>query len=335
MGGILVANRGEIAIRIARAARELGIRAVAVYARDDAGSLHTRRADEARELPGEGVAAYLDGEQLIAAARAAGCTAIHPGYGFLSENAGFARRCAADGIAFVGPGPELLELFGDKLAARDLAQRLGVPVLPGTRGPVSLEEARAFAAEHGAILLKAVAGGGGRGVRLVRDLARLADAYASCSSEASLAFGDGRLYAERLLNPARHIEVQVAGDGSGDVTHLWERDCGIQRWHQKLIEVAPSPSLSPGLRERMLDAATAMAAHVRYPGLGTFEFLVAGDGFAFIEANPRLQVEHTVTEEITGVDLVRAQIRLALGASLAEVGLAQTPRRQGRRCRRA
>jgi acetyl/propionyl-CoA carboxylase alpha subunit/acetyl-CoA carboxylase carboxyltransferase component len=325
MGGILVANRGEIAIRIARAARELGLRAVAVYARDDAGSLHVRRADEARELPGEGAAAYLDGGQLIAAAQAAGCAALHPGYGFLSENAAFARGCAAAGIAFVGPGPELLELFGDKLAARDLARRLGVPVLAGTPGPVTPEEAGAFAASQGAILLKAVAGGGGRGVAAVRDPSELEDAYASCSAEAARAFGDGRLYAERLLPAARHIEVQIAGDGSGDITHLWERDCGIQRRHQKLIEVAPSPSLAPGLRDAILDAATAMARHVRYAGLGTFEFLLAGDGFWFIEANPRLQVEHTVTEEITGVDLVRAQIRLALGSSLAAVGLASPP----------
>jgi acetyl/propionyl-CoA carboxylase alpha subunit/acetyl-CoA carboxylase carboxyltransferase component len=329
MGGILVANRGEIAIRIARAAGELGMRAVAVYASDDAGSLHARRAGEARALPGEGAAAYLDGEHLIAAATAAGCAAIHPGYGFLSENAAFARACAAEGIVFVGPGPELLELFGDKLAARDLAERLGVPVLPGTRGPVSPEEAAAFAAGQGAILLKAVAGGGGRGVAPVRDPAELADAYARCSAEASRAFGDGRLYAERLLPSARHIEVQIAGDGSGGVTHLWERDCGIQRRHQKLIEVAPSPSLAPGLRDRILDAAVAMARHVRYAGLGTFEFLVAGDGFWFIEANPRLQVEHTVTEEITGVDLVRAQIRLALGEPLASVGLARTPPASG------
>jgi acetyl/propionyl-CoA carboxylase alpha subunit/acetyl-CoA carboxylase carboxyltransferase component len=329
MAGILVANRGEIAIRIARAAAELQIRAVAVYARDDVGSLHVRRADEARELPGEGVAAYLDGEQLIAAAKAAGCTAVHPGYGFLSENAAFARRCAEHGLTFVGPGPELLELFGDKLAARDLAERLGVPVMPGTRGPASLEAARAFAAEHGTVLLKAVAGGGGLGMRVVRDQADIEEAYASCSSEAARAFGDGRLYAERLLNRARHIEVQIAGDGSGDITHLWERDCGIQRRHQKLIEVAPSPSLAPELRERILAAAVAMAAHVRYAGLGTFEFLVREGDFWFIEANPRLQVEHTVTEEITGVDLVRAQIRLALGASLAEVGLAQPPPASG------
>ncbi|MDL4774297.1 carboxyl transferase domain-containing protein [Actinomadura xylanilytica] len=325
MSGILVANRGEIAIRVIRAANELGVRTVAVHARDDAASLHTRRADEARELPGEGVAAYLDGEAIIAAARESGCTAVHPGYGFLSENAAFARRCADAGLTFIGPRPEVLELFGDKARARALARSLEVPVMPGTTGPTGLDEARAFAAEHGAVMLKALAGGGGRGMRTVLDPAGLDEAYERCRSEALQAFGDGALYVERLLPAARHIEVQVVGDGTGAVRHLWERDCSIQRRHQKLIEVAPSPSLDGALRDRILDAALRLAGEVRYGSLGTFEFLVAGSGFWFIEANPRLQVEHTVTEEVTGVDLVRAQIRLASGASLAEAGLDRTP----------
>ncbi|WP_026404278.1 carboxyl transferase domain-containing protein [Actinomadura rifamycini] len=329
MQGILVANRGEIAVRIARAAARLGVRAVAVHARDDAGSLHTRIADAAHELPGEGVAAYLDAERLVEAARATGCDAVHPGYGFLSENAGFARRCAEDGLTFIGPRPELLELFGDKARARALAVELGVPVVPGTEAATTLAEARAFAAEHGPVMLKALAGGGGRGMRAVMRPDELDESYERCRSEARQAFGSGDLYVERLLAAARHVEVQVAGDGSGAVRHLWDRDCSVQRRHQKLVEVAPSPGLDADLRERLLDAAVRMAEHVRYEGLGTFEFLVQGDGFWFIEANPRLQVEHTVTEEVTGVDLVRAQIRLADGASLRDAGLDRTPEPDG------
>jgi acetyl/propionyl-CoA carboxylase alpha subunit/acetyl-CoA carboxylase carboxyltransferase component len=325
MDSILVANRGEIAIRIIRAAEALGLRTVAVFAQDDESSLHVRRADEARALPGTGVAAYLDAEQLLAAARATGATAIHPGYGFLSENAVFARRCAEEGITFVGPSPELLELFGDKVRARALAGRLAVPVLPGTAGPTDLAEARAFATEHGAVLVKAVAGGGGRGIRVVGDPAELDEAYQRCRSEALAAFGNGDLYLERLQPAARHIEIQLVGDGSGAVQHLWDRDCGIQRSQQKLIEVAPSPTLAPELRERLLAAALRIAEDVRYGSLGTVEFLVSDNDFWFIEANPRLQVEHTVTEEVTGVDLVRTQLRLARGASLAEVGLDRPP----------
>ncbi|MEV4677448.1 MULTISPECIES: acetyl-CoA carboxylase family protein [Actinomadura] len=329
MGGILVANRGEIALRVVRAAAELGLRTVAVRTRDDAASAHTRRADEVRELPGEGVAGYLDADALIAAAKDAGAAAVHPGYGFLSENAAFAAGCAAAGLAFVGPRPELLELFGDKARARDLARAAGVPVAPGTGGAVDLAGAEAFAREHGPVMLKALAGGGGRGMRVVEDPDEMAAAYERCRSEALASFGSGDLYAEKYVPRARHIEVQVAGDGTGAVTHLWERDCSVQRRHQKLIEVAPAPALPAATRDALLDAAVRMAARVRYEGLGTFEFLVAGAEFWFLEANPRLQVEHTVTEEITGVDLVKAQIRLALGEDLAGVGLAAPPAASG------
>jgi acetyl/propionyl-CoA carboxylase alpha subunit len=329
VGGILVANRGEIALRVVRAASELGLRTVAVHTRDDAAAPHTRRADETRVLPGEGVAGYLDADALIAAATDAGATAVHPGYGFLSENAGFAAGCAAAGLAFVGPRPELLELFGDKTRSRGLAREAGVPVTPGTPGAASLAEAEAFAREHGTVVIKAIAGGGGRGMRVVTGPAAVADAYERCRSEALASFGGGELYAEKYVPRARHIEVQVAGDGSGAVTHLWERDCSVQRRHQKLIEIAPAPALPGRVRDALLDAALRMAARVRYEGLGTFEFLVGGEGFWFLEANPRLQVEHTVTEEITGVDLVKAQIRLAMGEDLAGVGLAAPPRASG------
>ncbi|MFA1550357.1 acetyl-CoA carboxylase family protein [Actinomadura chokoriensis] len=325
MGGILVANRGEIALRIVRAAAELGLRTVAVHTRDDAASGHVRRADDVRALPGEGVAGYLDADALIAAAKDAGVAAVHPGYGFLSENAGFAARCAAAGLVFAGPRPELLELFGDKARSRELARETGVPVTPGTGGAVSLADAEAFAREHGPVMLKALAGGGGRGMRLVADPGEVAAAYERCRSEALASFGSGDLYAEKHVPRARHIEVQAAGDGTGAVTHLWERDCSVQRRHQKLIEIAPAPALPPGVRDALLDAALRMAARVRYNSLGTFEFLVAGDEFWFLEANPRLQVEHTVTEEITGVDLVKTQIRLALGEDLAGVDLAGPP----------
>jgi acetyl/propionyl-CoA carboxylase alpha subunit/acetyl-CoA carboxylase carboxyltransferase component len=326
---LLIANRGEIAIRIARAAAESGLRTVTVHSEDDATSLHTRKSDETRALPGAGPAAYLDGEQIVAAARAAGCDAIHPGYGFLSENAAFARRCAAEGLVFVGPAPEAIECFGDKGRARALARRLGVPTLPGTIGATSLEEARQFLVQEGAatgIMIKAVAGGGGRGIRVVHRAEDLDAAYARCRSEALQSSGNGDVYVERFFPRARHIEVQVAGDRTGAVCHLWERECTIQRQRQKLIEVAPAPGLEPRLRERILQAAVAIGRAAGLDNLATVEFLLDAEGgddgpFAFIEANPRLQVEHTVTEEITGLDLVRLQLDLASGHTLTEVGL--------------
>ncbi len=326
MKSLLIANRGEIAVRVARAAAALGLRTVAVYSEDDAEALHPRRADSAHALRGVGPSAYLDGGQLVAVARETGCDAVHPGYGFLAESAAFARRCAEAGVVFVGPRPELLDVFGDKAAARALAARSGVPVLPGSDGPVTLDGARAFLASlgtGGSMMIKAVAGGGGRGMRAVHRPEDVDAAFARCASEAQTAFGNDALYVERLLHPARHVEVQVAGDGSGNVTHFWERECSLQRRHQKLVEFAPSPSLAPAVRAALLDAAVRLARAVRYDGLGTFEFLVADDGIAFIEANARLQVEHTVTEEVTGVDLVRTQLLLAAGRSLADLGLEQ------------
>src|SRR5579863_4815436 len=330
---LLIANRGEIAIRIMRAAAEMGIRTVAVFPDDDASSLHTRKADEARRLSGAGAAAYLDVEQIIALAKEAGCDAIHPGYGFLSENASFARRCAVAGITFVGPRAEMLELFGDKVQARALAERCGVPILRGTAGPTSLDEARGFFSSLGegaSMMIKALAGGGGRGMRAVSRIDEIDEAYKRCQSEARASFGNGDVYVEQLMPRARHIEVQIIGDGSGDVSHLWERECSIQRRNQKIVEVAPSPGLAPALRDRLTAAAVRMAKEVRYDNLGTFEFLVNGEasasdeaGFAFIEANPRLQVEHTVTEEVTGIDLVKLQIQLASGSTLEELGMQQ------------
>lgn len=329
---LLIANRGEIAIRIARAAADAGLVSVAVYSADDALSLHVRAADEAREIPGRGARAYLDIEGVIAAAKAAGCDALHPGYGFLSENADLARRCAEERIVFIGPNASALQLFGDKVEAKALAKRCGVPIIEGTVGPTTLEEAKMFFAslgKGGAVMIKAMAGGGGRGMRIVEDASKLEESYARCQSEAKAAFGSDGVYVERLIRKARHIEVQIIGDRHRAVSHLWERECTIQRRNQKLIEVAPSPSLSDELRERIVDAAKQLAAAANYDSLGTFEFLVDGEAegdesaFAFIEANPRLQVEHTVTEEVLGIDLVRSQLAVAAGATLASLGLNQ------------
>jgi len=330
IGSLLVANRGEIAIRIARTALELGIRTVGIYADDDARALHLRRVDEARPLGAEGVAAYLDIDRIVALAHDAGCDAVHPGYGFLSESAAFARACAERDLTFVGPSPDVLELFGDKARARALADECDVSVLPGTFAATSLEQAAAFMDELGpgaAVLVKALAGGGGRGIRLVHDRSELPDAFERCRSIAARAFGVDDLYVERYLAGARHIEVQVVGDGTGDVTHLGERDCSIQRQHQKLVEVSPSPGIDADVRAAVTDAAVRIARQVRYAGVGTIEFLVVNDprgvgpAYAFIEANPRLQVEHTVTEELYGVDLVQAQLQIAAGARLADLGL--------------
>ena len=329
---LLIANRGEIAIRIARAAADAGLATVAIYPADDALSLHVRIADESIEMPGRGARAYLDIEGVIGAAKATGCDALHPGYGFLSENADLARRCAEESITFVGPSPAALQLFGDKVAAKQLANRCSVPIIAGTAGPSTLDEVKAFFTSLGsnaAVMIKAMAGGGGRGMRVVERAEDLDDAYARCQSEAKAAFGSDGVYVERLIRNARHIEVQIIGDRHGDISQLWERECTIQRRNQKLVEVAPSPSLTPELRSRIVDAAKHLATQANYDSLGTFEFLVdheAGDGdgaFAFIEANPRLQVEHTVTEEVLSVDLVRSQLAVAGGATLASLGLDQ------------
>jgi acetyl/propionyl-CoA carboxylase alpha subunit/acetyl-CoA carboxylase carboxyltransferase component len=324
---LLIANRGEIAIRIAQAAAELGIATVGIHSEDDATSLHVRRVDEAKALKGKGAAAYLDIAGVIAAAKAAGCDSVHPGYGFLSENAAFARSCVEAGLIFVGPTPEQLDLFGDKTQARGHAARTGAPLLPGTDGAADLAGVKAFFAQHAGtgIMIKAIAGGGGRGMRAVRKDIEIADAFERCAAEAKAAFGNGALYAEKLIDRARHIEVQIVGDGKGGIVAFGERDCTIQRRNQKIVEMAPSPGLSDDLRRKIVAAASGMAKAVKYRSLGTFEFLVDAGGkqpfFCFIEANPRLQVEHTVTEEVYGVDLVKAQLRLAAGASLAEVGV--------------
>ncbi len=323
---LLIANRGEIAVRIARSAAALGMPSLAVYSEDDTGAPHAAYADAAVALRGIGPAAYLDAGQLVDVARAHGCDAVHPGYGFLAEQADFAQRCRAAGLTFVGPRPEVLALLGDKLRARALATGLGIPVPPGSTRAVTLAEAEAFRQTLGGapLVIKAAAGGGGRGMRVVTDAAGLADAYARCQSEARAAFGDAAVYVEQLLPRARHIEVQLAGDG-GDVIALGERECTLQRRHQKLVELAPSPSLTPPLRERLVAAAVALGVAAGCESLVTVEFLVDLDGsepgFVFIEANPRLQVEHTVTEAVTGLDLVALQLELARGRTLAALGL--------------
>jgi acetyl/propionyl-CoA carboxylase alpha subunit/acetyl-CoA carboxylase carboxyltransferase component len=326
---LLIANRAEIAIRIARAAADLGMSSVAVYSRDDARSLHVRAADESRELPGQGAAAYLDADAVIAAAKATGCDAIHPGYGFLSERADFARQCADAGLLFIGPAPVHLELFGDKARARAAAVAAGVPVLRGLDHAISLQEARDFFASlrGGGMIIKALAGGGGRGTRAVRAMEEIEQAYVRCRSEAKAAFARDEVYVEEFLPCARHVEVQILGDLGGNVAHLGERECSVQRRFQKVIEIAPAPFLDDDLRCRMHEAAMRFASSVGYTNLGTFEFLVDASGctgaqpFVFIEANARLQVEHTVTEQVTGVDLVQAQILLAQGRTLRVVGL--------------
>lgn len=323
---VLVANRGEIALRTVRALHDLGIASVAVYADDDATSPHVHAASAAVALGATGPAAYLDGARLITIAQAQGCDAVHPGYGFLSERADFARACAEAGLRFIGPTPAQLALFGDKAQARALAQQQGVPLMPGTQAAVTLQEAQAFFAQHAhaGIVIKAIGGGGGRGMRAVASADDLPAAYARCRSEAQAAFGVDGVYVERLMGNARHIEVQVLGDGR-EVIALGERECTLQRRFQKVVEIAPSPSLPCALRERITTAALSMARAVDYQGLGTFEFLVdlasADLPFVFIECNPRLQVEHTITEEVTGVDLVQAQIALAAGRTLQDIGL--------------
>jgi acetyl/propionyl-CoA carboxylase alpha subunit/acetyl-CoA carboxylase carboxyltransferase component len=333
---LLIANRGEIAIRIARTAAELGIATVGVYAEDDARALHVRHVDEAAPLNGSGAGAYLDQAALIAIAAERGCDAVHPGYGFLSENADFAEACGEAGLTFVGPSPVSLRTFGDKAAARALAQACGVPTPQGISRAVTLPEAQAFLESLGpgaGVMLKALAGGGGRGMRPVTRGEDLPAAFERCASEARSAFGSGDLYVEALIPRARHIEVQILGDGR-EVRHLWDRECSLQRQRQKIIEIAPAWGLARDVRAAMLDAARRLGAATQYSGVGTVEFLVdpredAAQSFVFIEANARLQVEHTVTEAVTGLDLVAAQLRLADGASLESLGLLEPPPARG------
>ena len=324
--GILIANRGEVAIRISRAVAALNMRSVAIFSGDDEKSLHVTMADESLALQGIGPKAYLDLEQIIDAAKRMGCDAIHPGYGFLSEQSQFAVRCQEEGIRFIGPRPEHLKLFGNKSEARLAAHSAKVPTLRGTDRPVGLEEAIDFFDElSGGMVIKAVSGGGGRGTRIITKRTEVPAAFELCQSEAMSSFGNGDLYLEEFMSRARHIEIQIVGDQSGNITHLFERECSIQRRNQKVIEIAPAPNLSNWLRDELISASTRFAKAQRYESLGTFEFLVDLDAskpkFAFIETNARLQVEHTVTEEVTGVDLVKTQIQIAAGASLTETGL--------------
>ncbi len=333
MKRLLIANRGEIALRILRTARELGIECVAVHAPEDEAMARGYGAEQLVALEGRGAAAYLDIEALVAVARDRDCDAVHPGYGFLSEQAEFARACVDAGLVFVGPGPDTLALFGDKARSRALASEAQVPIVPGLPAPATLEDVEAFleAQPDGAsILLKAVAGGGGRGMRRVAAGDDVAGAFDRCRSEAERSFGNGTLFAERLVERARHIEIQIVADTQGNIGHLWERDCSLQRRHQKLVELAPAPALASDVRDGLIEAATTLARAAGFVGVGTFEFLVDEDGEAFfMEANPRLQVEHTVTEAITGVDLVATQLALAEGRSLGDLGLASPPTPRG------
>ena len=326
MNNILIANRGEIAVRIIRAIQGLGMQATAIYAEDDAASAHVTRADAAVALSGSGARAYLDIEQVLAAARQAGCDGVHPGYGFLSENAAFAQAVEAAGITFIGPTPATLAQFGDKAQARQLAQQQGVPVLAGLSEAIDEKQAHDFAQSLGQpVILKAISGGGGRGMRVVHQLQELADAYARCVSEAQAAFGEAGVYVEQYVEQAKHIEVQILGDGTGAVVHVGERECSLQRRHQKIVEIAPAPGLDDQVRQAMLSAAVKLGQAVSYRGLGTIEFLldVKSQEFYFMEANARLQVEHTVTEEVFGLDLVAAQVEVSQGTTLASLGLTQ------------
>ena len=323
---VLVANRGEIAVRVIRALHENDVEAVAVYSTADADALHVRLADRAICVgPPAATESYLKIPSLVAAATTTGCEAVHPGYGFLSENPAFVEACADNDLVFVGPDADVMARMGDKVQAKLEMREAGVPLVPGTEGSTSVEEARAAAADVGyPVLLKASAGGGGKGMRLVRDPDQLEAAFGMASMEAEAAFGDGSLYLEKAVSPARHVEIQVIADGQGAVLTLGERECSIQRRHQKLIEESPSPALDPGTREAM-EAAAERACHaISYRNAGTFEFLLGTDrSFYFIELNARLQVEHPVTEMVTGMDLVREQLRVASGDALERTGRAE------------
>ncbi|MGH9745198.1 MAG: acetyl-CoA carboxylase biotin carboxylase subunit [Candidatus Acidiferrales bacterium] len=317
---ILIANRGEIAVRIARACREMGVRSAAVYSEPDRASLHVQLADEAYPIgPAPSRESYLVIDKIIGAARHAGCDAIHPGYGFLAENPAFPRACAAAGITFIGPSAEAMEKLGSKTAARHVARETNVPTVPGTLDPIATaDELLAIARKTGfPVVLKAVAGGGGKGMRSAERESELAGAWRDASSEAQNAFGDGRLYLEKYLLKPRHIEIQVLADHHGHVVYLGERECSVQRRHQKVIEEAPSPIMTPDLRRQMGEATVKLARAGGYTNAGTVEFLVDAErNFYFLEMNTRLQVEHPVTEMVTSLDLVKLQIRIAAGEAL-------------------
>lgn len=314
---VLVANRGEIAIRIFRACTELNIRTVAVYSKEDTASYHRYKADEAYLVSPDKkpIEAYLDIEGMIEVAKANNVDAIHPGYGFLSENVLFAKRCEEEGIVFVGPTSEHLDMFGDKVKARNQAIKANIPVIPGTDGPVNdLQEVEEFCNQFGyPVMIKAALGGGGRGMRIVQSTSELSEHYNRAKSEAKAAFGNDEVYVEKLIENPKHIEVQVIGDKHGTIVHLYERDCSVQRRHQKVVEIAPSVTLTSKLREQICDAAVKLMDNVQYINAGTVEFLVTGNDFYFIEVNPRVQVEHTITEMVTGIDIVQTQILIAEG----------------------
>lgn len=327
---ILVANRGEIPIRIFRTAHELSLQTVAVFSHEDRLSMHRQKADEAYMIGKRGqytpVGAYLAGDEIIKIAQEHGVHLIHPGYGFLSENADFARKVEKAGIVFVGPTPETIDALGDKVSARRAAIKSQVPVVPGTEGPVErFEDVKSFTDEYGfPIIIKAAFGGGGRGMRVVRDQSELRDSFERATSEAKTAFGNGTVFVERFLDKPKHIEVQLLGDNQGNVVHLFERDCSVQRRHQKVVEIAPAKDLPVDVRDKILADAVKLAKSVRYRNAGTAEFLVDQQNrYYFIEINPRIQVEHTITEEITGIDIVAAQIQIAAGATLEQLGLTQ------------
>jgi acetyl-CoA carboxylase, biotin carboxylase subunit len=316
---VLIANRGEVAMRVVRACQELGLDSVAVHSSADEKALHVRGADEA-VCVGKPAArdSYLNVDALIEAARRTGADAVHPGYGFLAENAGFARRCRAAQLVWVGPSPEAIDQMGDKAVARELARVAGVPVVPGSTGAVTLEEALGVADRIGyPVMLKAAGGGGGRGIRIASTADELRAGLSAAAGEARAAFGNGALYIEKLIARPRHVEVQVLGDAHGHVIHLYERECSLQRRRQKLLEESPAPGLERGTRAQMADAAVRLAEAVSYASAGTVEFIVDERGdFQFIEMNTRIQVEHPVTELITGVDLVKEQLRIAAGGRL-------------------
>jgi acetyl-CoA carboxylase biotin carboxylase subunit len=325
---VLVANRGEVAVRVIRALHELGIEAVAVYSTADEDATFVRMADRALRIgPPAAAASYLSIPSLIAAATTTGCEAVHPGWGFLAENPAFARACDENDLVFIGPTPDVMERMGDKARAKHELRAAGVPLVPGTEGSATVAQARTAADELGyPVLLKAAAGGGGKGMRLVDSEEELEDAFGSAASEAQAAFGDPHLYVEKVIDPARHVEIQVLADAHGGVLTVGERECSIQRRHQKLIEESPSPALSPERREEMEAAAERAVRTIGYRNAGTFEFLVGPDGsFYFIELNARLQVEHPVSELCTGIDIVHQQLRIAAGEPLPVTGRA--PRR--------